>query len=94
VTVDRADLELRVDELAGQHTGPAFADAIKALAAGLNGDEEELLKEILLERGGNVDKALMDRVDARGWFQRQWDKAYDATGPRSGGDRGRGGEEP
>jgi hypothetical protein len=94
VTVDRADLELRVDELAGQHTGLAFADAIKALAAGLNGDEEELLKEILLERGGNVDKALMDRVDARGWFQRQWDKAYDATGPRSGGDRGRGGEEP
>ena len=94
MTVDRVDLEQRVDELAGQHTGLAFADAIKALAAGLNGDEEELLKEILLERGGNVDKALMDRVDARGWFQRQWDKAYDATGARSGGDRGRGGEEP
>ena len=92
--MDRADLELRVDELAGQHTGPAFADAIKALAAGLNGDEEELLKEILLERGANFDKALIDRVDARGWFQRQWDKAYDATGPRAGGDRGRGGEEP
>ena len=74
--------------------GPAFADAIKALAADLNGDEEELLKEILLERGANFDKALMDRVDARGWFQRQWDKASDASGPRSGGDRGRGGEEP
>jgi len=29
-----------------------------------------LLKEILLERGANLDKALMDRVDARGWFQR------------------------
>ena len=94
MTVDRADLEQRVDELAEQHTGPAFADAIKALAAGLNGDENDLLKEILLERGANFDKALMDRVDARGWFQRQWDKAYDATGPRSGGDRGRGGEEP
>ena len=83
MTVDRTDLEQRVDELAGQLTGPAFADAIKALAAGLNGDEEELLQEILLER-----------VDARSWFQRQWDKAYDASGPRSGGYRGRGGEEP
>jgi len=71
----RADLEWRVDELAEQHSGPAFADAIKALAAGLNGDEVELLKQILLERGATADQALMDRVDARGWFQRQWDKA-------------------
>ena len=39
LTVDRADLERRVDELAEQHTGQAFADSIKALAADLNGDE-------------------------------------------------------
>lgn len=71
----RAYLEWRVDELAEQHSGRAFADAIKALAAGLNGDEVELLKQILLERGATADQALMDRVDARGWFQRQWDKA-------------------
>jgi hypothetical protein len=71
----RADLEWRVDQLAEQHSGRAFADAIKALAAGLNGDEVELLKQILLERGATADQALMDRVDARGWFQRQWDKA-------------------
>ena len=94
MTVDRVDLELRVDELAGQHTGPAFADAIKALAAGLNGDEEELLKEILLERGANFDTALQDRVDARGWVPRQSDKAAAARGRRAGGARGRGGEEP
>ncbi len=75
VTVDRDDLERRVDELAELHSGAAFADAIKALAADLNGDEAELLKEILLERGANFDKAVMERVDARGWFQRQWDKA-------------------
>jgi hypothetical protein len=72
---DRADLERRVDELAAQHSGQAFADAIKALAGELNGDEAELLKEILLERGANFDKAMMDRVDARGWFRRRWDKA-------------------
>ncbi len=73
--MDRAALEWRVDELAELHAGQAFADAIKELAAGLNGDETELLKEILLERAATFDQAVMDRVDARGWFQRQWDKA-------------------
>jgi hypothetical protein len=73
--VDRGDLERRVDELAELHSGGEFADAIKTLAADLNGDEAEVLKEILLERGANFDQAVMDRVDARGWFQRQWDKA-------------------
>ena len=73
--MDRVDLERRVDELAALHSGQAFADAIKALAANLSGYEAELLKEILLERGANFDQAVMDRVDARGWFQRQWDKA-------------------
>ena len=71
----RADLERQVDALAEQHSGRAFADAIKLLADGLNGDEKELLQQILLERGGALDQALMDRVDARGWFRRQWDKA-------------------
>ena len=71
----RADLERQVDELAAQHSGAEFAEAITRLAAGLNGDDAELLKEILLERGASFDKAMMERVDARGWFQRQWDKA-------------------
>ena len=73
--IGRASLERRVDELAEQHSGKAFADAIKELAAGLDSGDAELLREILLERGANFDKAVMDRVDARGWFQRQWDKA-------------------
>jgi hypothetical protein len=71
----RAELELRVDELARHHSGRDFADAIKALAGELNGDEKELLQEVLLERGARFDQAVMDRVDTRGWFQRQWDKA-------------------
>ena len=75
MTVDRIDLEQRVDELAELHSGQDFADEIKALAADLNADEEELLKEILLERGANFDKAVMERIDARSWYQRQWDKA-------------------
>ena len=73
--MDRADLERRVDELAELYSGKEFADAIKSLSGDLNGDEAELLKQILLERGASFDKAVMERVDARGWFQRQWDKA-------------------
>jgi hypothetical protein len=76
----RADLEWRVDDLAAQHSGRAFADAIQALAADLNGDEKELLQQILLERGATFDKAVMDRVDTRGWFQRQWDRAAGSGG--------------
>jgi hypothetical protein len=71
----RAELEFAVDDLAQKHSGRDFADAIKALAAELNGDEKELLQEVLLDRGARFDKAIMDRVDTRGWFQRQWDKA-------------------
>jgi predicted site-specific integrase-resolvase len=81
----RADLEWRVDELASQHSGRAFADAIKELASGLNGDEKELLQQILLERGATFDQAVMDRVDARGWFERQWDKASGSGGDRDPG---------
>ena len=73
--IGRASLERRVDELAERHSGPAFAEAIKELAAGLDSGDGELLREILLERGANFDKAVMDRVDARGGFHRQWDKA-------------------
>ena len=78
--MDRVDLEQRVDELAELYSGQDFADEIKALAADLNANETELLKEVLLERGANFDKAMMDRVDARGWFQRQWDKASGSGG--------------
>ena len=74
MTVDRADLERRVDELAEQLSG-RLRERDQGSTADLTGDEEELLKGILLERGANLDQAVMDRVDARGWFRRQWDKA-------------------
>lgn len=71
----RAELERRVDELAEEHKGRAFADAIKALAAELDTPDGELLKDILVQRAANLDQAVMERVDARGWFRRQWDRA-------------------
>ncbi|MEO5577059.1 MAG: hypothetical protein ABIR67_05535 [Gaiellaceae bacterium] len=72
---NRAELERRVAELADEHSGASFAEAIKALAAELDSGDTELLKQILLERGASFDQAVMDRVDARGWFRRRWDRA-------------------
>ena len=71
----RTQLEHRVDELAAEHTGAAFAEAIQALAAGLDATELEQLQDILAGRAANLDQAVMERVDARGWLRRQWDEA-------------------
>ncbi|HUP32157.1 MAG TPA: hypothetical protein VM184_03935 [Gaiellaceae bacterium] len=71
----RQELERRVDELAAAHKGQAFADAVKSLVAELGAEDEKLLKDILVRRAANLDQAVMDRVDARGWIRRQWDRA-------------------
>ena len=71
----RAELEARVDELAARHTGRAFAEAVRALHEELGSAERELLEEIVLERAANIDGAVMERVEARGWLRRQWDRA-------------------
>ena len=46
-----------------------------AFADELDEASREVLQDVLVERGANLDQAVMDRVDARGWFRRQWDKA-------------------
>ncbi len=71
----RLDVARRVDELAKQHSGRDFADAIRSYSATLGADAQEVLKQVLLERAADFDQAIMDRVDARGWFRRQWDRA-------------------
>jgi hypothetical protein len=68
-------LSRRVDELAEAHSGRAFADAVQAYADELDEDSREALKDVLLERAMSLDQATMERVDARGWLRRQWDKA-------------------
>ena len=72
---DRAEIVRRVDELARQYSGRAFADAIRSYSATLDPEAQEELKRVLLERAADFDQAIMDRVDARGWFRRQWDRA-------------------
>jgi Flp pilus assembly protein TadB len=71
----RAELSRRVDELAEAHSGRAFADAVQAYADELDEGSREELKRVLLERAVGLDQAIMERVDARGWLRRQWDKA-------------------
>jgi hypothetical protein len=72
---DREEIVGRVDELARQHSGRAFADAIRSYSTTLDPEAQEELKQILLERAADFDQAIMDRVDARGWLRRQWDRA-------------------
>jgi hypothetical protein len=72
---ERAQVARRVDELARQHSGRDFAKAIRAYSATLDAEAQEALKQLLLERAADFDQAIMDRVDARGWFRRQWDRA-------------------
>jgi hypothetical protein len=71
----RRELEERVDDLAATYSGRPFADAMRELHEGLGPDERALLEEIVLERAASLDQAMMERVDARGWFRRQWDRA-------------------
>jgi hypothetical protein len=75
----RAELELRVDELAAEHSGRSFADAIRAYSETLREDEKEELQQILVRRSVDFDQAVMERVDARGWFRRQWDRATSSS---------------
>ena len=71
----RPDVARRVDELAQEHSGRDFAEAIRAYSATLDDEAQEELKQVLLGRAADFDQAIMDRVDARGWFRRQWDRA-------------------
>ena len=73
--MSRREIERRVDELAAAHSGRAFADAVRAYADELDEESREELKDVLVERAASLDQAVMDRVDARGWFRRQWDRA-------------------
>ena len=71
----RAELEQHVDELAQQLSGRDFAKAVQDYFDELDQDSQEELRDILVARAANLDQAVMERVDARGWFRRQWDKA-------------------
>jgi hypothetical protein len=72
----RTALAAKVDELG---TGPE----LERFAAGLSDAERELLQDVLVERSGTTDYALRERLDARGWLRRQWDRADPSADRRS-----------
>jgi hypothetical protein len=69
-------LAARVDALG---TGPE----LERFAAGLTDDERELLQEALLERSGAASYAFDERVRARGWLRRQWDRTDPFAGKKA-----------
>ena len=60
-------LAARVDRLG---TGPE----LEHFATELTDEERELLQEVLLERSGTASYAFDERVRAKGWLRRQWDR--------------------
>lgn len=66
----RRQLAERVDELASEHEGRAFVDAVEAFAGELGEEERAVLGEVLLERAderGGFDYGLMRRITEPRW---------------------------
>jgi hypothetical protein len=70
MTTVRAELEFRVDELAAEHSGQAFAAAVAAYADTLDPVAREELGAILLERAGGPEQAIRHQYEERSWFRR------------------------
>jgi hypothetical protein len=73
----RQDIEDRVNVLRERFDGEAFADAIAKFSEELGPEEQEDLREILLERSRDYaarNAALDERFDRGGWLKRTLDK--------------------
>ncbi len=66
----RRELEQRVDQLAAEHSGQEFADAVAAYAQGLDDEERAELEAILLQRARALEDAVSERFEAKGWLRR------------------------
>jgi predicted nucleic acid-binding Zn ribbon protein len=66
----RAELEQRVDELAAELDGAAFAEAVRAYSLELDERSREELKAVLLLRARALEDAMDERFEAQGWFRR------------------------
>lgn len=91
----RRELEQRVDELAADHEGAAFADAVRSYSEELDEEDREELKAILLIRARALEDAVGDRFEAHGWFRRTFGRMADPEATeRSRGRGDRGSQEP
>jgi hypothetical protein len=71
VTASREELERRVDELAAEHEGAAFAEAVRRWSETLDADDREELKAVLLLKARAFEEAVDERFEAKGWIRRQ-----------------------
>ena len=67
---NRQELERRVDEFAAEHSGEAFAAAMRAYADSLDPAAREELGAVLLEKAGGPEEALRRQWEERSWLQR------------------------
>lgn len=77
----RRDLEDRVNVLRERYDGDAFAAAVAEFSEELDPEEQEDLREILLERSREhavKNAALEQRLDQGGWVRRTFGKIEDA----------------
>ena len=75
---DRTELERRVDELHREHSGKAFAEAVRRYSETLGEDEREELKQVLLGRARLLEDAVEERFRARGWMRRTFNLLEEA----------------
>jgi hypothetical protein len=70
VSGGRRELSERIDELAVEHEGAAFVEAVERFAAGLDDEGRAVLGELLVERAderGGFDYGLIRRIDEPRW---------------------------
>jgi hypothetical protein len=67
---DRIELERRVDELHREHSGRAFAEAVRRYSDTLAPAEREELKAILAEKAWAEQNTLEESAVPRGYFRR------------------------
>jgi hypothetical protein len=69
----RAELTVRVEQLARRHEGDAFVTEIAGFAKTLEAGDRALLEEVLLQRANrdeNLGAAVRRRAEEPGWFRR------------------------
>jgi hypothetical protein len=77
----RKDLEDRVNVLRERYDGKEFARAMAEFSEELDAEEQDDLREILLERSrehGQRNAALDQRLDQGGWLRRTFGKIEEA----------------
>jgi hypothetical protein len=70
VTWSRRTIAERVDELAAQHEGRAFVEAVERFSVELGEEDRTVLGEVLVERArerGGFDYGLIRRIDEPRW---------------------------